>query len=67
MNLLGDLDTYADELDGEKWHNAAKACRDARAEIAKLRAELEEIAASPYGKNAVGIARKALANEQEGK
>ncbi len=52
MSLLGELDTFADELDGERWHNAAKACRDAATEIerlerligksAKLRAEVEE-------------------------
>jgi hypothetical protein len=41
MSLLGDLDTYADELDGERWHNAAKACRDAKAEVTRLRAALD--------------------------
>ena len=35
-NLTGDLDTYADELDGEGWHNAANACRAAVAEIRRL-------------------------------
>ena len=41
-NILGDLDTYADELDGEGWHNAANACRYAGAEIERLRALLRE-------------------------
>lgn len=37
-NLLGDLDCYATELDGEGWHNAANGCRAAIAEIDRLRA-----------------------------
>ncbi len=36
-NIVGDLETYADELDGEGWHNAARGCRYAAAEIKRLR------------------------------
>lgn len=35
-NLVGDLDTYADELDGEGSHNAANGCRAAITRIAQL-------------------------------
>ncbi len=41
-NLLGDLDTYADELDGEGCHNAANGCRAAKAKIERLEAALRE-------------------------
>lgn len=45
MSLLGELDTFADELDGERWHNAAKACRDAATEIERLRLENKQLTA----------------------
>jgi len=45
-NILGDLDTYADELDGEGWHNAANGCRYARDEIERLRALNAEMLAA---------------------
>jgi hypothetical protein len=40
VDIVCDLDTYVDELDGEGWHNAANACRYAKDEIERLRAEL---------------------------
>jgi len=45
-NILGDLDTYADELDGEGWHNAANGCRYAKAEIERLRAQRDGLLAA---------------------
>jgi hypothetical protein len=42
-NLTGDLDCYADELDGEGWHNAANGCRAAASEIARLTAERDAL------------------------
>jgi hypothetical protein len=43
------LDTYADELDGEGWHNAANGCRHAIVEIERLRAALRNILAGNGG------------------
>jgi hypothetical protein len=42
-NIVGDLECYADELDGEGWHNAANGCRLATAEIQRLRVEIEQL------------------------
>ncbi len=65
-NICGDLDTYADELDGEGWHNAANGCRYAKTEIEQLRTALFQI--QRIGGYTAGIAGEALlgAPEQKG-
>jgi hypothetical protein len=72
INIIGDLDTYADELDGEGWHNAASGIREAAMQIGHQRilictllARLGEMVALmqgdiDFGKVTAGDTRKML-------